>query len=194
MKQGFRQFNIFLILIVSIALSQESNGNGSAYIENSLSESRSSNSASNENRLPDLLREAKILLSDAFISDVMNDTLEVVYNLNRIFDLLSEADQYGEMDDEDREEFDRFEESLVSLYSKKFSTLDKVDASLTAENMRMDVTSLTEPLEVEMGATQFVVIEDRDGHIPLVRNKKVDQFIEYFKTKGRPQFLSLIHI
>ena len=188
MKQGFRQFNIFLIFIVSIALSQESNGNGSAFTESPLSESRSSNSASNENRLPDLLREAKILLSDAFISDVMNDTLEVVYNLNRIFDLLSEADQYGEMDDEDREEFDRFEESLVSLYSKKFSTLDKVDASLTAENMRMDVTSLTEPLEVEMGATQFVVIEDRDGHIPLVRNKKVDQFIEYFKTKGRPQF------
>ena len=188
MKQGFRQFNIFLIFIASIALSQESNGNGSAFTESPLRESRSSNSASNENRLPDLLREAKILLSDAFISDVMNDTLEVVYNLNRIFDLLSEADQYGEMDDEDREEFDRFEESLVSLYSKKFSTLDKVDASLTAENMRMDVTSLTEPLEVEMGATQFVVIEDRDGHIPLVRNKKVDQFIEYFKTKGRPQF------
>jgi len=188
MKQGFRQFNIFLIFIASIALSQESNDNGSAFTGSSLSESRSSDSASNENRLPDLLREAKILLSDAFISDVMNDTLEVVYNLNRIFDLLSEADQYGEMDDEDREEFDRFEESLVSLYSKKFSTLDKVDASLTAENMRMDVTSLTEPLEVEMGATQFVVIEDRDGHIPLVRNKKVDQFIEYFKTKGRPQF------
>ena len=188
MKQGFRQFNIFLIFIFSIALSQESNGNGSAYIERSINEPRSSNRTSNENRLPDLLREAKILLSDAFISDVMNDTLEVVYNLNRIFDLLSEADQYGEMDDEDREEFDRFEESLVSLYSKKFNTLDKVDASLTAENMRMDVTSLTEPLEVEMGATQFVVIEDRDGHIPLVRNKKVDQFIEYFKTKGRPQF------
>ena len=188
MKQGFRQFNIFLVLNLSIALSQESNGNGSAFTESPLRESRSSNSVSNENRLPDLLREAKILLSDAFISDVMNDTLEVVYNLNRIFDLLSEADQYGEMDDEDREEFDRFEESLVSLYSKKFSTLDKVDASLTAENMRMDVTSLTEPLEVEMGATQFVVIEDRDGHIPLVRNKKVDQFIEYFKTKGRPQF------
>ena len=27
-----------------------------------------------------------------------------------------------------------------------------------------------------------------DGHIPLVRNKKVDQFIDYFRTKGRRQF------
>ena len=36
------------------------------------------------NRLPELLRDVKVLLSDAFISDVMSDTLEVVYSLNRI--------------------------------------------------------------------------------------------------------------
>ena len=188
MKQGFTKITILLLFFFSLVLSQQANGSSTINALSTSNAPQGLGTASNENRLPDLLREAKILLSDAFISDVMNDTLEVVYNLNRIFDLLSEADQYGEMDNEDREEFDRFEESLVSLYSKKFSTLDKVDASLTAENMRMDVTSRTEPLEVEMGATQFVVVEDRDGHIPLVRNKKVDQFIDYFKTKGRPQF------
>ena len=142
----------------------------------------------NRNRLPELLRDVKVLLSDAFISDVMSDTLEVVYSLNRIFDLLSEADQYGEMDDEDQEEFNRFEESLVELYSRRFKTLDKMDAAITAGNMRRDITSMSEPLEVEMGASQFTVIEDRDGHIPLVGNKKVDQFINYFQTKGRRQF------
>ncbi|MBT4783749.1 MAG: LysM peptidoglycan-binding domain-containing protein [Candidatus Marinimicrobia bacterium] len=142
----------------------------------------------NRNRLPELLRDVKVLLSDAFISDVMSDTLEVVYSLNRIFDLLSEADQYGEMDDEDQEEFNRFEESLVELYSRRFKTLDKMDAAITAGNMRRDITSMSEPLEVEMGASQFTVIDDRDGHIPLVRNKKVDQFINYFQTKGRRQF------
>jgi len=187
MNKGFTPIKILLLMCFTIAFAQQSNGRGSIY--NSKATSVTENRAiSNENRLPDLLKEAKILLSDAFISDVMNDTLEVVYNLNRIFDLLSEADQYGEMDDEDRDEFDRFEESLVSLYTKRFDTLDKVDALLTAESMRMDVTSRSEPLAVEMGATQFIVVEDRDGHIPLVRNKKVDQFIEYFKTKGRPQF------
>ena len=141
-----------------------------------------------ENRLPELLRDVKVLLTDAFIADVMSDTLEVIYNLNRIFDLLTEADQYGEMDDEDKDEFDRFEESLISLYTKRFTTLDKADAALTAEHMRMDITSLSEPLEVEMGNTQFTVVEDRDGHVPLVRNKKVDQFITYFQTKGHRQF------
>ena len=187
MYKGFTQIKISLFLCITVGFAQQSNGKGSDYSSETVFGEENSLS-SNENRLPDLLKEAKILLSDAFISDVMNDTLEVVYNLNRIFDLLSEADQYGEMNDEDRDEFDRFEESLVSLYTKRFDTLDKIDASLTAESMRMDVTSRSEPLEVEMGATQFIVVEDRDGHIPLVRNKKVDQFIEYFKTKGRPQF------
>ena len=187
MNKGFTPIKILLLMCLTIAFAQQSNGRGSIYNSEATLETENRD-ISNENRLPDLLKEAKILLSDAFISDVMNDTLEVVYNLNRIFDLLSEADQYGEMDDEDRDEFDRFEESLVSLYTKRFDTLDKVDALLTAESMRMDVTSRSEPLEVEMGATQFIVVEDRDGHIPLVRNKKVDQFIEYFKTKGRPQF------
>jgi membrane-bound lytic murein transglycosylase D len=40
-----------------------------------------------------------------------------------------------------------------------------------------------------MGDTKFVIVDDRDGHIPLVRNKQVDQFITYFTTaKGRKQF------
>ena len=83
--------------------------------------------------------------------------------------------------EEKRLKFNRFEESLVELYSRRFKTLDKMDAAITAGNMRRDITSMSEPLEVEMGASQFTVIEDRDGHIPLVRNKKVDQFINYFQ-------------
>ena len=173
---------ILIVLLFSFnhGMAQSSNGEKPIINGNSVDLS--------ENRLPELLRDVKVLLTDAFIADVMSDTLEVIYNLNRIFDLLTEADQYGEMDDEDKDEFDRFEESLISLYTKRFTTLDKADVALTAEHMRMDITSLSEPLEVEMGNTQFTVVEDRDGHVPLVRNKKVDQFITYFQTKGRRQF------
>ena len=121
MNQGFTKITILLLFPFSLVLSQQENGGSTINALSSSNAPQGLGAASNENRLPDLLREAKILLSDAFISDVMNDTLEVVYNLNRIFDLLSEADQYGEMDNEDREEFDRFEESLVSLYSKNLA-------------------------------------------------------------------------
>ena len=141
-----------------------------------------------ENRLPQLLRDIKILLTDALIADIRNDTLEVIYTLDRIFDLLAEADQLGEMNETDREEYDQFENSMVDIYAHKFNTLSKADVPLTPERLRKDVTEYTEPLEVEMGKTQFTVIDDRDGHIPLVRNKKVDQFINFFQTKGKKQF------
>ena len=181
MIQTFTRILITIITLISISLAQSDKKEDLLYQNaNQLDISR--------NRLPELLEDVKVLLSDAFISDVMSDTLEVIYSLNRIFDLLSEADQYGEMDDEDQEEFSRFETSLVELYTNRFNTLDKMNATLTAGNMRRDITSMMEPLEVEMGASQFTVIEDRDGHVPLVRNKKVDQFIKYFETKGRKQF------
>ena len=141
-----------------------------------------------ENRLPQLLRDVKVLLTDALIADVWKDTLEVIYTLDRIFDLLTEADQLGEMNEADREEFKRFEDSMVKIYGHKFLTLSKVDVPHTAEQFRKDVTEFTEPLEVEMGETQFIVLDDRDGHIPLVKNKKVEQFINFFQTKGRRQF------
>ena len=182
MNKGFTPIKILLLMCLPIAFAQQSNGRGSVY-NSEVSLDTENRAISNENRLPDLLKEAKILLSDAFISDVMNDTLEVVYNLNRIFDLLSEADQYGEMDDEDKDEFDRFEESLVSLYTKRFDTLDKVDASLTAESMRMDVTSRSEPLEVEMGATQLLLSKIEMGIFLWFAIKKLTSSLNILKPK-----------
>ncbi|RMF07110.1 MAG: hypothetical protein D6762_08170, partial [Candidatus Neomarinimicrobiota bacterium] len=60
-------------------------------------------------RLPMLLRDVKVYLADALIADHHGDTLEVVYILDRIFDLLSEADQIGEKTPAQEEEFQRFE-------------------------------------------------------------------------------------
>lgn len=149
--------------------------NGNGYIETG-------------NRLPLLLRDVKVLLTEAMIADVYGDTLEVIYSLDRIFELLAEADQLGDMRAEDQEEFDRFEASLIELYAHRFTTLDKTEVTVTAQQLRREVTEFTEPLEVEMGPSQFTVVDDRDGHLPLVRNPKVDQFINFFQTKGRKQF------
>ena len=82
MKQRFTKIFILLLTLFGAVFCQQTNGNGKEYSEDVLRSNDKINSS--ENRLPDLLKEAKVLLSDAFISDVMNDTLEVVYNLNRI--------------------------------------------------------------------------------------------------------------
>ena len=135
------------------------------------------------NRFPEILQDVKILLSDVLIADHHLDTLEVIYNLSRVYDLLMEADQIGDMNQEDQEEFERFEKSFLDIYTHKLGTIRSSDAPVTAERFRRDITEALEPLEVEMGKTKYIVVDDRDGHIPLVRNKQVDQFITYFTTK-----------
>jgi membrane-bound lytic murein transglycosylase D len=139
-------------------------------------------------RLPQLLRDVKVYLSDAMIADVYQDTTEVIFNLDRIFELLTEADQLGEMNFDDKDEFDRFEKTLADIYTSRLITLKASDVSITAEKLRHDVTLLVEPIEVEMGSTKYTVLDDRDGHIPIVTNKKVEQFIKYFQTRGKKQF------
>jgi len=139
-------------------------------------------------RLPQLLRDVKVYLSETMIADVYQDTNEVIFNLDRIFDLLTEADQLGEMNIDDKNEFDRFENTLVDIYTSRLTTLKVSDISITAEKLRHDVTILLEPIEVEIGNTKYTVLDDRDGHIPIVTNKKVEQFIKYFQTKGKKQF------
>ena len=137
------------------------------------------------NRFPAILRDAKNLMSETVISDFHQDTLEVTFLLSRIFELMMEADQIGEMNLEDREEFGRFNRTFKDLYTHKLVTVQNIDAPVMAEKIRHDIT---ETFEIEMGDTKFTVVDDRDGHIPLVRTKQVDQFITYFQTKGRKQF------
>ena len=137
------------------------------------------------NRLPAILRDAKLLMSEAMISDFNKDTLEVAYILSKIFELLIEADQIGEMDLEDKEEFDRFNRTFTELYTHNLVTVQSINAPVMAEKMWADIS---EAIEIEMGETKLIVVEDRDGHVPLVRTKHVDQYIKYFQTKGRKQF------
>ena len=49
------------------------------------------------NRLPEILQDAKLLMSEVVISDYNKDTLEVAFLLSKIFELLIESMQYVEL-------------------------------------------------------------------------------------------------
>ena len=96
-----------ILVLASCLLAQDSLNNGSNNVgQNVPTLKNSSGFVETTNRLPQLLKDVKILLTDAIIADVQGDTLEVIYNLDRIYELLSEADQLGEKTAEDKEEFD----------------------------------------------------------------------------------------
>ena len=50
-----------------------------------------------------------------------------------------------------------------------------------AEKMWADIS---EAIEIEMGETKLIVVEDRDGHVPLVRTKHVDRSTCFVLTSG----------
>ena len=178
-----------LLVLSSFLLAQDSLSNASNNVDQDVPAAKNgSGFVETTNRLPQLLKDVKILLTDAIIADAQGDTLEVIYNLDRIYELLSEADLLGEKTAEDKEEFDRFENALLDVVTQRLFTLEITGAPVAAAEARESLNGLMEPMEVEMGASKFIVVDDRDGHIPLVRNKNVDQFISYFQNKGRRQF------
>ena len=192
MIKEFTRFYLTLNLLAVPLLGQDATRNDSVELKSSENGSVVNdiytNGNGSVNRLPQLLQDVKVLLTEAMIADVHKDTLEVIYYLDRIYDLLGEADQLGEKTAEDQEEFDRFIASLNDIYTQRLTTLDLTDAPITAAFARQMIEDISIPVEMEMGNTKFIVVDDRDGHIPLVRTTTVDQFINYFKIKGKKQF------
>ena len=141
------------------------------------------------NNISPILDEAKQFLADAVIADINQDTIEVVYNIKRIFDLLSDVEQIGVRNELDKIEFEKFQNDFIKMYSTRLNTLENSSQILNAELIRQQVTDLADENEsVEMGTTKFTILDDREGHIPLVTNSQVESYIRYFQGKGRKGF------
>ena len=141
------------------------------------------------NRITSILDEAKQFLSDAIIADVNSDTVEVVYNIKKVFDLLSDVEQIGVREELDKIEFEKFQDDFVKIYTSRLNTIDSSMQFLSADLIRRDIAQITSENEsIEMGMTKFTIIDDREGHIPLVTNSQVESYIRYFQGKGRKGF------
>ena len=140
------------------------------------------------NRFPLILADAKSLFAEAVIADHHGDTLEVIYLIDKIVELMTEAEQLGDMAEEDRAEYDRFEKTLLYSYEHHFETVDKVETPIATASLKEEMSQFLESLEIEINGSKFRVVDDREGHIPLVINKRVERAIKFFETKGRKSF------
>ncbi|MEE9166759.1 MAG: LysM peptidoglycan-binding domain-containing protein [Candidatus Neomarinimicrobiota bacterium] len=143
---------------------------------------------SGPNRFPLILSDAKGLLGEAMIADHHGDTLEVIYLIDKIVELMTEAEQLGEMSEDDRMEYDRFEHTFLHSYEHFFKTVNKLETPIATASLKQEMSEYLESIEIEINGSKFRVIDDREGHIPLVMNKRVDRAIKFFQTKGRENF------
>ena len=135
-----------------------------------------------------ILSDAKELFAEALIADQHDDTSEVIYLIDKIVTLLNQAEQLGEMLPDDQEEFGRFETTLLYSYENYFSTITQGETPIATASLREELAEYLEPLEFEINGNKFQVIDDREGHLPLVMNSRVEQAVKFFQTKGRRNF------
>ena len=181
----FKLYFLAIVLVTNIFAQDLINGNEKKPFMNT-SDIAFSGSINN---ISPILDEAKQFLSDAVIADINKDTIEVIYNIKRIFDLLSDVEQIGVRNELDKIEFEKFQNDFIQVYSTRLNTLDDSSQILTAELIRQQVAEVANEIEeVEMGSTKFTVLDDREGHIPLVINNQVEAYIRYFQGKGRKGF------
>ena len=103
----------------------------------------------NENRFPLILSDAKSLFSEAIIADHHGDSLEVLYVLDKIVELLTEAEQLGDMSEDDQEEYSRFEETLIHTYQNNFITIDETSSSIATASLKEELSRYLDPIEIE---------------------------------------------
>jgi len=181
----FKLYFLVIVLVTNISAQDLINGNEKKPFMNT-SDIAFSGSINN---ISPILDEAKQFLSDAVIADINQDTIEVIYNIKKIFDLLSDVEQIGVRNELDKIEFEKFQNDFIQVYSTALNTLKNSSQILNAELIRQQVVERADENEsVEMGTTKFTILDDREGHIPIVTNSQVESYIRYFQGKGRKGF------
>jgi len=140
------------------------------------------------NRFPLILSDAKSLFAEAVIADHQGDTLEVMYLFDKIVELMMEAEQLGDMSDDDQEEYDRFESTLLYSYEHYFQTVNQLETPIATASLKEEMSEFLESIEIEINGSKFIIVDDREGHIPLVLNKRVERAIKFFQTQGKANF------
>lgn len=167
---------ILIITNISWALSQtdryksDENGNGEY------------NDTADNNIFELIFNEAKSFYVDALVSAYFNDTSETKYCFDRVFEIIAEISELDSLTLFQQDDFNRFNEKVTNDYQTNFTyLLEETDSSLTVSIGEELFETVIDT--VDIGNDTLRVIEDRPGHIAIVRSKKIDNLINYYSTK-----------
>jgi len=138
-------------------------------------------------RFDDLFNEAKIHFTNALIADHYGDSLEVQFQLRLCFESLSDIEVFNNLDAIQYDELQRFTARLISDFKELSPEADMLSEQFSVSDLRQDMEFLAEGYFDGIDSTTQV-IEDRDGHIPIIINKRVERIINYFQDAGRDDF------
>ncbi|MCK5686096.1 transglycosylase SLT domain-containing protein [bacterium] len=138
-------------------------------------------------RFDDLFNEAKIHFTNALIADHFKDSLEVQLQLRLCFESIADIEIFNNLDDIQYEELQQFSSRLMSDFKELSPEMLTFSAQFSVSDLREDMEYLAEEY-FEGGDSSVQIIEDIDGHLPIVLNDRVRRIIHFFQNNGKEDF------
>jgi membrane-bound lytic murein transglycosylase D len=138
------------------------------------------------------ITQAKVHYVDALMAQEEDDSLEVEFQLSIILDLLAKIESYNSMDEIQYEQFNEFTEKIIHDFEQYAPQMRELHEQFSLSDLQEAMEKLTD--DYFAGENDHEVLEDRDGHVPIVINNRVKDAIKMFQTKRRGDMQNWIRI
>ena len=133
------------------------------------------------------IQEAKRYYADARLMIVARDTLGVQFEVERLVATLAAIEEIdGPMPEEIRETVTGLSE-LASSDFEGFISEDLQDL-LGQPSLKDQLSRMSDLLDSLDTDVTFIVVDDRDGHLPLILNNRVKTMIGFFQERKHSEF------
>ncbi len=131
------------------------------------------------------LTQAKVHYVDALLAQVDNDSLEVEFQLSIIFDILAKIESYNGMDEIQYEQFEEFTNHIVTEFEQYAPQISAIHEQFSLSDLKDAMNTITDEHFAGNGNKDIIILEDRDGHVPIMINSRVETSIKMFTSKRR---------
>ncbi|MFA6617669.1 MAG: LysM peptidoglycan-binding domain-containing protein [Candidatus Neomarinimicrobiota bacterium] len=132
------------------------------------------------------MTQAKVHYVDALIADQEDDESELEFQLTIVFDLLSKIESYNNMDEIQYDAFKEFTSQIQDKFEDYSPAVAELHEQFTLSDLKEAMSTITDDhFNGEENKRDYIVLEDRDGHVPIIINSRVESAMKLFKEKRR---------
>jgi len=133
------------------------------------------------------IQEAKRYYADGRLMIVAQDTLGVQFEVERLVATLAAIEELDEPMPEDVQETVRGLSELAAHDFEGYIT-DDLQSLLGQPSLKEQLSRMSDLLDSLDQDVSFVVVDDRDGHLPLILNTRVNTMIKLFQERKHKDF------
>lgn len=180
---------VLQLFVVALLISSALNGRSlkNFNVKDSIGDMDELASANSSDLFELLFSEAKNYYVEALIGEFHKDTTELKFCLDRTLEIVSEISALDSLSVLQREDFRRFCDKLNSDFKTSFAWINGDEGSYLSVEVEEGLSqSLGDT--IDLGHEKLIVLDDREGRIPLITSPKIERIIKYYQTEQKENF------